>query len=1374
MSRHYLLYLFLAIFLWLSPLDAFSQASNVLQNATVNPFPLSRLLPSQTVNSVYQDRDGIIWLATKDGVCRYDGYRLDVLRSNISNVKLLADNDVLNVCENDSYYFFGTRKGVSFMNKRTHQISIVPFKELQTAEARTMQVDVEGYLWIGTMEGLFVLSADLKTCTCATGNGLPRCSVSRVYIDDKGTVWATLWDMGLWRFAKGSERWQKMPRIGKQDNPFCVMAIADGSYWVSTWGNGCYRLKEASHGHYVVSPAQNDYSYRPMSAIFSMAKTYNPELVWMVGTEGLVVAANHGGVLQPVDYSAIARQMDKSFGKIYADSNNGVWLSAYNDGAYLLSTFSKPWQEYLLPDILQRYGYRTNLLALFVDAASNVWFAQGVRGLGVYAADGSLHLYQDEPALKGNDSFTDISYIGTVPSAASQVWVAPKYESAIYQMEYVGGSLRQVGKLDLKPCKGGNVSYFFEDSHHNIWLATSKGIVFKPYDGKPQRTTLSMHDICCISEATDGSVWLASRSGGVTVITYAMQAGKMLIKSRRTIDTANSPLPSNNMEGVCYDARRKKMWMATHEGGLVAYNIQSGKYENHSQQFVGYVNSAVLNLLPDDLGNLWLSTSLGLLRYNPDDQSVSVYSSDDGFGIRMFAKNACSLGNEGKSILFGGIGGFVSIDPARPIYPLETKRQPIVSDLRIGNVSVFTGALGEDYLIDNAGYRLCLAADADDIEIDFSSCNYQNPSKIIFAYKLEGVDNDWRYTTPANAYAFYNHLSKGSHRLLLRVTDANGKWSDDIVTYELYRAPRFYETWWAYLVYIVVVASVIFFAVRHVRRRILEREELRIAKLERKNEEELTQSKLRYFTNVSHDFLTPITIISCIIDDMKMSAQASHAFQSSFDRIHVNLAKLRTLIQQVLDFRKMERGGMHLEVAKGDLVKFVRNLCTNYFEPMLQKKGLVFYFDCQLDSLDAWFDADKLEKMLTNLLSNAYKYTEGGSITVSIKTKGENQEVALVQVKDTGKGISQDKLPHIFERFYTVNEQRSDSNGIGLSLVKELAELHHSSITVESKLGEGSTFTLQLAISRSGYADDEIKNQGKDMEYLELQMPSDSAGVSSLAEVEEKAPVASDSTILIVEDNDELRELMLSIFSRYYHVKEAADGGEGLKMAQDGNPDLIISDVMMPVMDGLEMCRKLKDDINTSHIPIILLTARNTPDDRVACYEAGADGYISKPFELSVLKARIDNFLHQKRLRQQTFQHEVPSADNATDNPAEQATEKLGMSAVDKKLFDKAVEQINLHLSDDSFCIDNLADAMFMSKSTLYRKIKTITGLSPVEFVRNIRLKRAYQMLLTGDKNVTEVAYDCGFSTSRYFSTCFKAEFGISPTELMKKEGMGF
>lgn len=1343
------------------PAVAKAQTLDWLQNTTVNPFPFVKLLPSNTVNCVYQDRLGIIWIGTKDGVCRYDGYRLDVLRSNITNVKLLSDNDVIAIAENDSYYFFGTRRGVSAMDKLTHFVFPLNLQPLKQVEARSMQVDGQGNLWVGTKETLYKVSADLASCTSALKSGLPKSSVSNVYIDADGTIWASLWEHGLWQLTKHAAKWRKMPRIGATDNPFCLLPVGDGDFWISTWANGCYRLNEMAKGKYEVEEAQDDYSANnPLNTVYGMAQTQHPDLIWTVGTAGLKVASNQGGKLHVVDISMVEQQMDKPFNNVFVDRAGGIWVSAVNDGIYLLSTFAKPWSEFTMSHIFERYGFRTDIQALYVDQSANLWMAQTGCGLGMRLPSGETVFYREMPSLRTYDKLIDIAFIGAIPSAGNQVWVAPKYEAAIYQISYASGSVSLAGKLELNACKGGFVNYIFEDSRHNIWLPTTKGILVKPSDGKVQNLRIGENDVCAVSESPDGKIWFASQSKGVMVLAYGMQAGKVVVKETLSINKDNSPLSTDNMEGVCYNAHNRKMWMVTREGSIVAYDMASKQFENHSQAFEGYVNSAVQNLLTDNLGHLWVSTSRNLLRYDADDESMSIYSADDGLSVLMFAKNSCTLSPDGKNIYFGGNGGVVSIDPARPIYPLESKSLPIVTDIRIGKVSMYSGMLDEEYKLENGNHRISLAADAQDIEIDFSSGNYLNPSKIVFAYKLEGVDDNWRYTTPNQAYAFYNHLSKGKHTLMVRVTDANGKWSKETVTYEIYRLPAFYETWWAYLIYIVAIVAIIYYVVKRMRRRMEEREELRMERMKRKSEEELTQSKLRYFTNVSHDFLTPITLISCIIDDLQMTTENQSSYTKlAFGHIRVNLMKLKQLIQQVLDFRKMERGGMHLEVSEGDLLNFVKGLSINYFEPLMQKKQLAFHFVCELTSLKAWFDGDKLEKILSNLLSNAIKYTDKGSITVSLKRDGD---VAVVEVKDTGKGIDAKDLPHIFNRFYTVNEQRSDSNGIGLSLVKELVELHHASISVNSEVGVGSVFTLVVPINREHYADSELKEYKTEAERLELQLPQENLNV------ELDTTQADDKKMLIVEDNEELRNLMVRIFSRYHQVVYAADGVEGLQKANEENPDLIISDVMMPRMDGLEMCRKLKGDINTSHIPLILLTARNTSDDCVECYEAGADGYIAKPFELKVLKAHIDNYLKQKHEHQQAFQHESPVAKEGkiTQNDG---MESLEMSPIDKKLLDKAIAQIEEHLGDDSFDIDTFASAMCMSKSSLYRKVKAITGLSPVEFVRNIRLKRAYKMLLEGDKSITEVAYDCGFTTPRYFSTCFKTEFGISPTEVRKQ-----
>ena len=641
------------------------------------------------------------------------------------------------------------------------------------------------------------------------------------------------------------------------------------------------------------------------------------------------------------------------------------------------------------------------------------------------------------------------------------------------------------------------------------------------------------------------------------------------------------------------------------------------------------------------------------------------------------------------------------------------------------------------------------------IEIDFSSLNYAFPDKIKYAYKMEGVDDDWVYVRGDRQFAFYNQLPKGKRTFYLKTTDTNGLWSNYIAEIQVSKEPAFYETWWAYMFYVVLVILSLYLFYRRMKRRLQLRHELKIAQIDREKSEELVQTKLRYFTNISHDLLTPLTIITCLIDDAEMT-NGSRISQLSMIRSNVN--KLRRLLQQILDFRKVESGNMKLSVSKSDIVSFIDDVCKVNFAPLIRKKSQTFTFSTEDKHLIAYFDRDKIDKIVSNLLSNACKYTsEGGEIKLIMKSYQNAEHTHLrIQVVDTGEGIAPDDLENIFERFYTANKgDESESNGIGLSLTKDLVELHHGTIEVESELTKGSTFTVDFPIDKDSYQENELITGETSVNDKKAAMIFEHEDLDESGVVEDAQ--TNDNHLLLVEDNEELLYLMEKILSRQYHVLVAKNGLEALDIIKDNEIDIIISDVMMPEMDGLELCRNIKSNLETSHIPVILLTAKNTAEDRIECYNAGADGYISKPFELKILEARINNFIIHKKSKQEEFRTNV-----------EVDIDSLETSSIDKDFLDKVVSVIKSNMAEGDFDVVQLADALAVSKSSLYRKMKIATGLSPIEFIRNIRLKHGSQLLKNKSMSIAEVAYECGFSNPKYFATCFKEDFGVTPKEYQK------
>ena len=766
------------------------------------------------------------------------------------------------------------------------------------------------------------------------------------------------------------------------------------------------------------------------------------------------------------------------------------------------------------------------------------------------------------------------------------------------------------------------------------------------------------------------------------------------------------------------------------------------------------LEEGIFNIITDQLGHIWISTNKRVIEYDPKNGGIMDYSTMTDVMVNSFMPNSYYKTRSGK-ILYGGNKGISVFTPYDHLSDNPRRIRTMVSDVKIDGVSSLLEKNNQRFNL--RSQIISLNAGDKNIEIDFSSLNYAFPDKIKYAYKMDGVDDDWVYVRGDRQFAFYNQLPKGKRTFYLKTTDVNGLWSNYIAEVQVFKQPAFYETLWAYLFYIVFTLLCLYLFYHRMKRRIQLRHELRIAQIDKEKSEELVQTKLRYFTNISHDLLTPLTIITCLIDDAEMT-NGSRISQLTMIRSNVN--KLRRLLQQILDFRKVESGNMKLSVSKSDVISFIDDVCKIHFTPLMRKKNQTFTFLTEDRHLMAYFDRDKLDKIVSNLLSNACKYTaNGGDIKLIVDSYWESEYHHLrIQVVDTGEGIAPADLENVFKRFYTINKgDESESNGIGLSLTKDLVELHHGTINVESELGKGSTFTVDLPINKDSYQEDELISEHISVNGIntDLILEKEELIDSKVGEGEDMQ--IADVHLLLVEDNEELLFLMEKILSKHYHVLIAKDGLEALNVIKDNEIDIIISDVMMPEMDGLEFCRTLKSNLETSHIPIILLTAKNTVEDRIECYNAGADGYISKPFELKILEARINNFIMHKKNKQEEFRSNV-----------EVNIDSLEPSSMDKEFLDKVISVIKSNMSEGDFDVVQLADALAVSKSSLYRKMKIATGLSPIEFIRNIRLKHGSQLLKDKSISVAEVAYECGFSNPKYFATCFKEEFGVTPKEYQK------
>ncbi len=1328
----------------------------VAQKITMNSIPQLDQYSSNSVLRVYQDRDGYIWLGTMDGICRYDGYRLLVFRTDFNRSHLLSNNQISSITEDDHYIWIGTEEGINLLDKKTYIITPFADKEIQSKAIKSILIDTDKSIWIGTDRYLYHYTQDQRLIK--RFDDFPGITINQIYQDSYENIWILGWGPGLFKYDKENSTLIKYPKLGTTNSPFRMFQDSNKQYWICTWGDGLYSFRPNKNEDemYVLQNVNNTEDNQPQKTFFSITQDHHLGYIWVMSFSGVHAFKSSGTsnpVLEEVNISSLFKESNNIFSELVTDRKGNIWIGTYSEGTITIN-FDKPSiKNYSLENLKQRFGIASNIKVLFQDKEGLFWMFQNRVGLGTYDAQSNkFNYYTEYPDLKGLSDLKLVNCI-TAPPSADEVWIGPERNSLVYRLKKNSNTISLKEKIELsKYSKNpGLPLLFFNDAKNNTWLGTTTGIFVKKYNqNEIQLVSDTLGYITGITEDNNGTIWISTNKSGLYNIPIKHNTPMSNLKVNN-FRRGWKGLSADNIQSVCAD-QSGRIWIGAKNGTVEVYNTITDKIEDYTRR-CGMTGDPILNIIVDKMSHVWILTSRYVTEFNPENMAYRNYKNTDGLLVNYFHKNSVSVNNDGV-IYFGGNKGFSAFTPSENLSAQPGASKVLVTDIKIQNQSVFYQNANDKF--DLHKQTVTLAPNDKNIEIDFSSLNYTYPTKIKYAYKLEGVDEDWIYTDNNRQFATYNQLSKGKYTLMIKSTDENGLWSDQITELIIYKLPAFYETWWAYTIYTVIFIICMCLALRIAMNRIRLRNKLKIARIEREKTEELTQTKLRYFTNISHDFLTPLTIISCLIDDLETTYGAKI---SQYDTMRSNVNRLKRLLQQVLDFRKMESGNMKLKVTNGNIIIFIKDICYTHFSPLIRKNNINFTFTSDASEISAYFDADKIDKIVFNLLSNAFKYTlPNGSIGVDIKiSTHENHTFLALNVSDTGIGIAKEHLKDVFTRFYTDRQRaRGETNGIGLSLTKDLVELHHGTISVSSSVDVGTSFTVSIPIDRESYIEADIINT-PDILF---------EGDTSVLLDDETGEVAGDNlnndknraTILLVEDNEELLRLVKNILAKRYNVVTAINGNDALLKLQDNNVDIIISDVMMPEMNGLELCRTVKSNIETSHISILLLTAKNSTEDRVECYNAGADGYMSKPFELKVLEARINNLVSNKESKQQEFKSNVEINISSLEYPS-----------ADEQFLNNAVKLIEEYLSETEFDINTFAEHLHMSKSSLYRKIKSMTGLSPIEFIRNIRLKHACNMLKNKSLSIAEIAYSVGFSDPKYFTSCFKTEFGMTPSEYQKQ-----
>ena len=813
-----------------------------------------------------------------------------------------------------------------------------------------------------------------------------------------------------------------------------------------------------------------------------------------------------------------------------------------------------------------------------------------------------------------------------------------------------------------------------------------------------------------------------------------------------------------------YEDKNNNFWLGTFSNGLFLLNKKTGIKETYNMKD-GLPSNQIRNIAEDDEGNLWLLTLNGISKFNHDKKSFKNYGIEDGFQSEQYHSIHKSPNGE---IFLGGSNGLISF------FPNQINDNSILPKVVITNISLFNRS--DDSLQFHKSFselkEVELSYDQNDLNFEFVALHYVNPKENLYSVKLENFDENW--TRPITMrIATYTNLDPGEYIFRVKGANSDGVWNNEGAAIRIIILPPWWQTTWAYILYIILLLSIMYFLWKMQLKKIRAKHEYAMSKFEAQKLHEVDEMKSRFFTNISHEFRTPLTLILGPVKQM-IEKLNDGKMKDELSIVHKNANKLLGLVNQLLDISKLESGNMKLQTISRNVVPLLKGLLLS-FSSYAERKRITLNFNSSEDEIIAYVDKDKIEKIITNILSNAFKFTpEGGRIEVTISksvpnsplergTKGVCQNVEI-KITDTGIGISKEKLPKIFDRFYQVDgshTREQEGTGIGLALTKELVELHKGKIEVESEEGKGTTFIVSLPLGKDHLKPEEIcepslsqtLSKGEDFSEETIFPEETKTGKHDIDLIIETAK----PLLMIVEDNSDVRNYIKDNLKNDFRVLEAIDGEDGWNKAIDpaiGGTDLIVSDVMMPKIDGFKLCEKLKTDERTSHIPVILLTAKASSTDKIEGYETGADDYIMKPFEPEELKARIKNLIEQRKRIHEHFRKEgIFELDQTI------------ITSVDKKFLKKAFEIISQNISDSSFTIETFAEKLYVSKSLLRKKIVSLTGEPPVELLKRIRLKRATELIEKNFGNLSEIALEVGFNNPAYFSECFKKQFGVSPSQ---------
>lgn len=1288
-----------------------------------------------TVSDICQDEKARIWIATLDGLNCFDGNRIKVFNHFYNDSISYGNLYVTQMVEDgQGSLFLLTSTGLFQFDLETEKYYLLP-----VVSPSTIAKGQHG-VWVAEGNKLFLYTKDTRSMKpMLTDLELPESGLSMVE-DAEGALWIALKEGGLLHIDAAGVMTRSLPQVKVMK----IIRGKDENIWIGTQEHGVFCF--SSQGEIV-----NHYEYDEGSTYKvrdDMARALCQDLegnIWVGYRSGLSKIEIATGKIfhYQADPNRVGAMTNRSVTSLFTDKQGTVWVGTYWGGVNFFSPEYQHFEHYHASGCGLSFPV---VGAMAEDKAGNIWICTEGGGLDLYQPeqDKFRHFNVHTGYHFSTDFLKDIVY----DEINNCLWLAADFTNKI-NCFHLGSYRNDIYSIASEEAEIGEALFALADTPQKLYIGATSAIV--SLDKKTLKSEvlyrqkeLFTHNYNTLLLDSKNRLWFASDDGCVAYLINENRFETYRIILKKQVRS------QKELVNVIYEDREGDIWVGTHGNGLFLLDKKENSFRLHtSEEVLSGENIRVLGETPS--GNLLIGTGHGLSMLDKKEGKVVNFNSRTGFPLTLVNRKSMHV-SRNQNIYMGGATGMIAIRESSLHYP------PKIYDLELAHLYVNNKeiATGDPSGILNKSFaytdRIKLKHSQNVFSIGFSTDNYLHIAGGEVEYRLVGYNDEWSENRSGNDIT-YTNISPDNYIFEIRLKN----FPDVIRSLKITITPPFYATWWAYTIYVCVILGILFFVVREYRIRLFLKTSLDFELREKQHIEEMNQSKLRFFTNISHEIRTPITLILSQIDLLLNSGKLSTYAYSKLLNIHKNAGNLKSLITELLDFRKQEQGLLKLKISEFDLYALLKEHYV-LFKELAVNRNISFSLNTDCEQCMIWGDRMQIQKVVNNLLSNAFKYTpDGGTIVLELI---DGEEECLFSVSDNGAGISEEDYQKIFERFYQVeNIGQYGGTGIGLALSQGIVKAHQGDITVESQLGKGACFKVILKKGETHFDSSVSRVEPeKDKEYI--YHSEDRENLIEEIQSAQNENGTTDCKLLVVDDNEEIRNILVDIFSPLYAVETASDGVEGYEKVRVMQPDLVISDIMMPGMPGTELCAKIKNNIETCHIPVVLLTALSAPERELEGLRIGADCYVVKPFNMRRLVMQCNNLINTRRILQQKYARQL-----------DVKAEKIATNELDQKFIEQATQVVEQNLENSEFSVETFSREMGVGRTVLFQKIKGITGSTPNNFIMNMRLKKAAYFLLNApEMNVSDIAYRLGFGNPQYFNKCFRELFGIAPTQYRKSQ----